>query len=717
MKTDKILIAVFIISLMMTFSLQAQIQVIPAPAEISLSDGFFKVDSTRLFSDKHIRKVHIKKDKKMRKANPEGYSLIVDKKGIQLKAGSEAGLFYGRQTLRQLYTQQGIPFVAVNDSPRFSYRGLMIDVSRHFFPKEEIMKIMDAMAYYKLNRLHLHLTDAGGWRIQIDHYPMLTEQSAYRTESDWRKWWAGRDRTYLCEGDSGAYGGYYTKADIKEMVAYGESRQITIVPEVEFPGHSEEVFAAYPELCCAGEAHTSGEFCIGNPASMKFMEDVLGEIVKLFPSKYIHVGGDEAGRSAWKKCPKCQAFMKEHGMTNEDELQSYMIRRAEDFLLTKGRKLIGWDEILQGGLAPEATVMSWRGESGGIKAARMGHDVIMTPGGYLYLDAYQADPRFQPYAIGGYTTVKKVYSYDPIPYDSLTTDESHHILGMQGNVWTEYIPTSDHLEYMIFPRALALAEAAWSPQAVRNWTDFKPRMNAHLKQLQTKGYHPFPLSDELDVSMRVDTLNKQIVVKMDAEKSPAEIRYTTDGTTPISSSLLYMDSVIVKDSADIRAAIFKNNELQGEPTVYKADYHRAVGKPIRFLSRFYRGYMAGGRGALVDGFRGGLTYLDGHWQGYLDSLDCVVDMLDPCDIHSVSIRFMQLTGPGVYQPESVELMTSSDGENFTSAGIIPTTVPVDNSSLAFQTYAFSGPWHARYLRIRAPEVHRGFIFADEIVVW
>lgn len=693
------------------------VDLIPKPARMETGNGYFKVDTNLLLSEETSGTIRYILDENYDRTQPEAYELKVNKEGIEVKAASQAGLFYARQTLRQLLTPQGIPHVDIQDTPRFPYRGLHLDVSRHFFPTEEVCKLIDVMSYYKLNTLHLHLTDAGGWRIQSDKYPRLTTETAFRTESDWQQWWDGKDRRYLPEGTPGAYGGYFTKEDIRKMVAYAADRHITIIPEIEFPGHSEEVLFAYPALSCSGKPYKNGDFCIGNPASFTFMEDILGEVIDLFPSEYIHIGGDEAGKSAWKTCPKCQALMKQKGMKSVDELQSYMIHQAEAYLLSKGRKLIGWDEILEGGLAPEATVMSWRGENGGIKAARMGHDVIMTPGNYLYFDFYQADPTTQPYAIGGYTPIKRVYSYDPVPADSLTAGESRHIIGVQANTWTEYIPDSKHLEYMMFPRALALAEIAWTPQELRSWDDFKARMNAHIPVLQQKGLHPFALSDEIEAVMRVDTLRQQIEVTLDAEKYPAEIRYTTDGSLPTTTSTLYQGPIVVKDSAHIVAAIFRDNQLQGTPTEKKVDYHRAIHKPIHYNSELYSGYMAGGTGALLDGYRGGLTYLDGRWQGYLNDLDCVVDMEESTQIHKVSIRFMQLIGPGVFQPGQVELLISPDGENFTSCGTIPTTLSSQDKDLGFQEYTFTGPWKARHVRLKATEVNNGFIFADEIVIW
>ena len=660
----------------------------------------------------------------------EGYTLLITPDSIDIAGGSPAGVFYAFQSLRQLLPAAALagerarvielPAVEIRDEPHFAYRGAMLDACRHFFKPDEVKEYLDLLALHKINRFHWHLTDDQGWRIEIKKYPELTTVGSVR-EKDLLTNVLDTVRKF----DENPYGGFYTQDQIRDIVKYAADRFITVIPEIEMPGHATAALAAYPYLGCVGKDYKvttlygiqEDAFCAGKDSTFGFLEDVLSEVIDLFPSEYIHVGGDEAGKSAWKKCSKCQALMKEKGMKNVDELQSYMIHRAEEFLNSKDRKLIGWDEILEGGLAPEATVMSWRGEDGGIKSARMGHDVVMTPGNYMYLDFYQADPKTQPYAIGGYTPIKKVYSYDPVPADSLTAEECRHILGVQANTWTEYIQTPEHLEYMMFPRALAVAEIGWTPQELRTWEDFKPRMNAHISKLQGMGIRTFTLSDELEVTMQVDTAGRKIEVILDAEKYPAEIRYTTDGSVPVASSALYAGPITVQDSAHIKAAIFRDGVLQGTPTEKKVDYHRAINKPIHYNSKLYEGYMAGGTNALLDGYRGGLTYLDGRWQGYLDDLDCVIDMEEETDIHKVSIRFMQLIGPGVFQPGQVELLTSEDGENFISRGIVPTTVPADDPDLLFQEYTFDGNWKTRYIRLKAPRANPGFIFADEIVVW
>ena len=432
--------------------------------------------------------------------SPESYTLSVTSQRIEIRATSGAGLFYGMQTLLQLMQpastgSYSVPSVEIEDTPRFAYRGLMLDVSRHFSTKEFIKKQIDALAYYKINRLHLHLTDAAGWRLEIKKYPLLTDFAAWRTDPTWKKWWNG-GRKYLRYDEPGASGGYYTQDDIREILEYARQHYITVIPEIEMPSHSEEVLAAYPQLSCSGEPYKNSDFCVGNEETFTFLENVLTEVMELFPSEYIHVGGDEAGKSAWKTCPKCQKRMKDEHLANVDELQSYLIHRIEKFLNNHGRRLLGWDEILQGGIAPNATVMSWRGEEGGIAAVTSGHHAIMTPGAYCYLDSYQDAPYSQPEAIGGYLPLKKVYAYDPVPA-SLTAEQAKLVYGVQGNLWVEYIPTPEHVEYMIYPRMLALAEVAWSAPERKSWPDFHTRALSAVADLQKKGYHPFDLSKEI----------------------------------------------------------------------------------------------------------------------------------------------------------------------------------------------------------------------------
>lgn len=508
-------------------SLKAQ-SVIPVPLKMEQGTGCFLLsENTKLYINLQgleaqllenclqALPVHLKKGKKKDTQNilslliteknhqlpsPESYTLSVTPQQILIRATSGAGLFYGVQTLLQLAQPSGagsysIASVEIEDTPRFAYRGLMLDVSRHFSTKEFIKKQIDALAYYKINRLHLHLTDAAGWRLEIKKYPLLTEFAAWRTDPTWKQWWNG-GRKYVRFDVPGAYGGYYTQDDIREILEYARQHYITVIPEIEMPSHSEEVLAAYPQLSCSGEPYKNSDFCVGNEETFTFLENVLTEVMELFPSEYIHIGGDEAGKSAWKTCPKCQKRMKDEHLANVDELQSYLIYRIEKFLNNHGRHLLGWDEILQGGIAPNATVMSWRGEEGGIAAVTSGHRAIMTPGAYCYLDSYQDAPYSQPEAIGGYLPLKKVYSYNPVPA-SLTAEQAKLVYGVQGNLWVEYIPTPEHVEYMIYPRILALAETAWSAPERKSWPDFHTRALSAVADLQAKGYHPFDLKKEI----------------------------------------------------------------------------------------------------------------------------------------------------------------------------------------------------------------------------
>ncbi len=430
--------------------------------------------------------------------NDEGYSLSVESKSVLITGRAPAGVFYGIQTLRQLLPVQiemessvegvewTVPCVEILDKPRFPYRGLHLDVGRHFFPASYIKRYIDLMALHKMNYFHWHLTEDQGWRIEIKKYPKLTEVAAFRNET-----LVGHARQRPHEYDGERYGGYYTQEEIKEVVEYAAQHYITVIPEIEMPGHSQAALAAYPELGCTGGPYevatrwgVYGEvFCAGNEQTFEFLENVLLEVIDLFPGEYIHVGGDECPKQRWEECEKCQARIEEEGLADEHELQSYFIRRIEEFLVAHDRKLIGWDEILEGGLAPEATVMSWRGTEGGIAAAKEHHDVIMTPTSHCYLDYYQGDRETEPLAIGNYLPLDTVYSYEPVP-EELTEEEGKYILGTQGNVWTEYIKTPKHLEYMVYPRACALAETGWTPKELKDYNGFIQRMLGHQKRLE-----------------------------------------------------------------------------------------------------------------------------------------------------------------------------------------------------------------------------------------
>lgn len=584
----------------------------------------------------------------------EGYAMTVTKGGVVVKALSGAGLFYAVQTLLQMMDEGHVPLGRIVDEPRLAYRGMMLDVSRHFFGVDFVKKQIDAMACYKLNHLHLHLTDAAGWRVEIKRYPRLTELAAWRTHAQWKDWWNG-GRKYAEVGTEQAYGGYYTQEQVREIVEYARKHYITVIPEIEMPSHSEEVLAAYPELACSQMPYRDSDFCVGNEQVFEFIENVLTEVMELFPSRYIHIGGDEASKQSWKSCPRCSARMNAEGLAGVDGLQSYMIRRVEAFLNEHGRSLLGWDEILDGGLAPNATVMSWRGTEGGLKAMAMGHRAIMTPGEYCYLDAYQDAPHTQPEAFGGYLTLQKVYSYDPVP-DTLSVSQRKLLYGVQGNLFAEYIPTEEHLEYMAYPRMLALAEVAWSVPENKEYENFRARALEAVDELRAKGYNTFDL----------------------------------------------------------------RTEVGNRPGADKPIEHLGVGKRVAYVdgSAYYSGYTAGGDSALVDGLRGGWTYGDKRWQGFLGrkGVDVVLDLGDVMPVATVSADFMQICSPGVFMPAQIIISSSLDGESFTELKRIDNDV-VRDDAVTFRTFGWEGCIDARYIRYQAVRSDfGGFLFVDEVVV-
>ena len=422
----------------------------------------------------------------------EGYVLDVSREGVRMSAGDDAGEIYARTALRQLTRDGRIACVRIEDAPRFRWRGLHLDVSRHFFPVDFVKRYIDLLATYRLNEFHWHLTDDQGWRIEIRRYPRLTEVGAWRRETR-----VGHERRDPRGFDATPHGGFYTQDQIREVVAYARERAVEVVPEIEMPGHSVAALAAYPELACGAppaEVHTRWGiqevvYC-PTDATFGFLENVLGEVADLFPGRYIHIGGDEAPKARWRACADAQEVMRENGLKDEDELQSFFIRRIEKVVERFGRRLIGWDEILEGGLAPNATVMSWRGTDGGIAAARQGHDVVMCPQQDLYFDHYQGDPATEPLAIGGMTTLEDVYGYEPVPAE-LDPSDAAHVLGPQGCVWTEYMATASDVERMAFPRVLALAEIAWTPPGSKDLASFKRRLVTELRYLDRLGvrYH------------------------------------------------------------------------------------------------------------------------------------------------------------------------------------------------------------------------------------
>ncbi len=657
-----------------------------------------------------------------RLAGREAYRLSVGPRGMQLLAKDSSALLQGGQTLLQLVGQYGrrLPQLSITDSARFAWRGIMLDVSRHFMSADFIIQLLDEMARYKMNRFHWHLVDGGGWRFPSEKYPLLTKKAAWRTIADWDSWWQ-HDRRFVDEGTPGAYGGAYTKDDIRRVVAHATRLGITVVPEIELPGHSNELPAAYPELTCKGKwAFDATDVCIGRESTFRFFEDILGEVLELFPSYYIHIGGDEAAMNHWGSCPDCRARMKQEGLKDEHELQSYMIRRIERYLNGKCRQLIGWDEILMGGLAPNAAVMSWRGEEGGITAAKAGHKVVMTPGNYVYLDFYQRESKGEPRAIGGFTPLEKTYSYNPTPA-VLSPAEQQYILGVQGNLWTEYVQDEQHAAYMLFPRLLAIAEIGWTPQTERSYPDFLRRVAGQLPALKARGINSYPLK-RIAVYSEIDTARREVALRLSSEQPSAEIRYTTDGTMPTASSRLYTgERISSRDSILLVARLFRDGKALDFPEVsYRTDYHLGIGRPIYYNEgcQWNPKYPAGGARALVDGLRGTPTYLDGLWQGFTMPLDVTVDLGETKALRHVFAKFMQEKMQWVYMPHHVELLLSDDGTNWRSLGQRVTTTDDGDFLPSFETFSFPIAERARYVRVKAANLRSAghFIFLDELVI-
>ncbi len=741
--------------------------IIPAPVIFTSKEGAFTIDEhtsirisgskkelkpAALFFAEHLKriseyKIPVKKKRnnaihlsleKINGIGDEGYQLNVSPSTIEIKANTKAGIVYGMQTLFQTLPQirtnalLKVPGMNITDYPRFKWRGMHLDVSRHFFSPEVVKEYIDLLAAYKMNTFHWHLVDDQGWRIEIKKYPELVRTGAWRVDHT-DKVWGGRPQAQ--SGEEAQYGGFYTQDQIKEIIQYAAQRNVTVVPEIEMPGHVASAIASYPNLSCnqkpqlplTGGNYTnmSSNYCPGNEEVFAFLEGVLDEVISLFPSRYIHIGGDEVDKTSWKNCPKCQARMKAEGLKDENELQSYFIRRIERYLISKKRKMIGWDEILEGGLAPEATVMSWRGEAGGIEAARMKHDVIMTPGNPVYFDHYQAGPEGEPLAIGGFNTLKRVYDYGVIPSE-LNKEDEKYILGAQANVWTEFITTPEHLEYMVLPRMLALAEVVWSPQENKDWVSFSNRLKYHFRGFEQKGLRFSP--GNFTVNITPVSQEGKVLVNLSTEALNGEIHYTTDGSTPTAQSAKYINPVSIDSSASLKAVTVVGGKVMGfKPAEQSFVIHKAVGRDVAYANPVNRNYIANGPNSLTDGVRG--TYTVGkYWHGfYAKDLIATIDLGGEKSVKNISIGCLQNYSDWIFLPQSVKYEVSSDGKAFTEVATVNNTVSVNEKSAKLD---FTGQFperKARFIRVTAknlgvcPKGHNGegkpaWLFADEIIV-
>ena len=671
-------------------------------------------------------------------AQPEGYQLTVSADKVVINGGSEAGVFYGIQTLRKsIPAGQGInvtlPAVEINDAPRFSYRGAMLDVSRHFFTVDEVKSFIDMLALHNINRFHWHLSDDQGWRIEIKCRPLLTEKSSKRKETV-----IGRNSGKY---DGIPHEGFYTQEQIKEIIAYAADQHIIIIPEIDMPGHMQGALHAYPELGCTGGPYevwtqwgvSDDVLCAGNDEVLKFIEDVLGEVVELFPSEYIHVGGDECPKTRWKECPKCQARIKELGIkgdskhTAEEYLQSFIINHAEKFLNSKGRQMIGWDETLEGGLAPNATVMSWRGEGGGIEAAKQKHNVIMSPNTYLYFDYYQTkDIDNEPLAIGGYLPLENVYNYEPMP-KSLTPEEQKYIIGVQANLWVEYIATLAHIQYMELPRMAALSEIQWSAADKKDYENFLSRLPQLTSLYDVKNYnyatHAFDITARLVPNTEEEVLD---VTFKTIDNCP--IYYTLDGTEPTAASTKYEGTLKLKESCVIKA---KGIRPTGETRIFTEEVkiHKASFKPITMLQPINPQYAFEGAGVLLDGLKGNFNYKTGRWIAfYKNDMEAVIDMKQPTEISSVSISTLVEKGDWVFDARKFSVAISEDGKNFKEiAKEEYKEMTLDDPNKIYDHTLTFEPVKAQYIKVyvqpehKLPNWHGGrghqsFVFIDEITV-
>ena len=665
--------------------------------------------------------------------NDEGYELNVSKNNITVKSKHAKGAFYAVQSLLQLLPLPSssntfkIACVNIKDEPQFKYRGMHLDVGRHFFSIDFIKKYIDLMARLKMNTFHWHLTEDQGWRIEIKKYPKLQEIAAFRNET-----LIGHYNDQPHQFDGKPYGGFYTQEQIKEVVAYAKTRQVTIIPEIEMPGHSQAAIAAYPELGCSGEQvevatkwGVFDEVYCPKESTFKFLEDVIDEVVALFPGKYIHIGGDEAPKKQWKNCDHCQQLIKDLNLKDENGLQSYFITRMEKFINTKGKKIIGWDEILEGGLAPNATVMSWRGTQGAIDAVKEGHDVILTPTSHAYFDYYQSNNENEPLAIGGFLPLKKVFRFNPIPPE-LNKEEEKFVLGAQGNVWTEYMKTEDQLEYMIFPRILAMSEVVWSGPTKNfedDYPDFLKRtevFNERLKELEINyANHLY------EIEGTIINENGELKYQLSTPISGKEIRYTMDGSKVNTSSKLYNQGIIINENTTIQAGVFKDNQLVSSIFSEIINYHKAVKGSVTINPAPHTSYNAGGDQALINGILGSdKRYGDKEWLGFWgDDVEINIDFNEETTMNSITTRFYNTNGQWIYAPKKIDIAYSLDGKKY----YLLKEVELSSTDRIVKITAEFDAVNAKYIKILAPNYgvipegkqgagNKAWIFIDEIIV-
>lgn len=671
--------------------------------------------------------------------NAEAYKLIVNDKRVCISGASEAGVFYGIQTLRKsLPVAQDINVnlsaVEIYDKPRFAYRGAMLDVARHFYTVDEVKTFIDMLALHNINRFHWHLTDDQGWRIEIKKYPKLMSVASERKETVVGRWYSG---IY----DGKPYGGYYTQDELRDVIDYAAKRHITIIPEVDLPGHMQAALTAYPELGCTGGPYevrtiwgvSQDVLCVGNDFTLQFVKDVLSEVADIFPSEYIHIGGDECPKVRWEKCPKCQERIKSLGLksdakhTKEQRLQSYMIQEAAKYLKEKGKRIIGWTEILEGGLVPDATLMSWIGESGGIEAAHQHHDVIMTPNTYLYFDYYQSKKvEDEPLAIGGYLPIEKTYNYEPMPKE-LTEEEQQYIKGVQANLWTEYIPVFSQVQYMVLPRLGAAAEVQWTDPSKKDYKDFLRRVPHLVAVYDCYGWNYATHVYDVNVDMKADTVNHVLNVQL-STMADDPIYYTLDGQDPTEKSLKYTKPFTIDQSVVLKTMAV-HPDRTSKISVDTIRFNKATLKPVVLLQPNESCFSPDGSVVLVDGRNGNHSFDTGAWLTVAgNDLEAVINMQAETILSSASVHVYVRKDAWLFDARGFSVSVSSDNKNYKEVASQEYKQMQESDSDGIIEHELSfDPCKATYVKIKViseksmPDWHwdagkAPFLLVDEIIL-
>ncbi len=678
------------------------------------------------------------------KYGKEGYSLSITKNGITIEAYKPNGLFYGVQSIYQLLPTQifssdaignidlTVPCIEIFDQPRFGWRGNMLDPSRHFISVDYIKKNLDYLASLKMNKFHWHLTDDQGWRIEIKAYPKLTEVGAWRVDRNDESW---HNRPEQQANEKATYGGFYSQEQITDIIQYAAERYIEIIPEIDMPGHSRAAIASYPEISCdeadykvaTGGIMNENTYCPGKEITFEFTEKMLNEVMDLFPSKYMHIGGDECNKDKWKICEHCQKRMKDNKLADEHELQSYFIKRVEKIINARDKSMIGWDEILEGGLAPNATVMSWRGTKGGITAAKAGHDVVMSPNKYCYLDLRQGDIDLEPGYGYSQLLLSTAYSFNPVP-EGFNDEQAKHILGVQGNLWGESMQKPFDHNYMMFPRLFAIAEVGWTPYEQKDFDDFIRRTEYAFNRLDAMKVNYAPSMYNIIINHEGSVLSSDLHISLKAQVDNVGIFYTLDGTEPSSRSLKYEKAFPVTESTTIKAQAFKNGKAVGRITSKDIEIHKAAGRKVEYSIQPNEKYNTSDL-CLTDCIRGTVEYSKNFWTAFKGTdVDFQIDLKKAEDISNVTISLLHNTRSWIFLPLIVSCEVSLDGKKFTSVGKTDLAELANEPGKYLKEVEFDFQnQKIRYIRIKAkgmkknPKWHRrpggeNWIFMDEVIV-